>query len=79
MELLIPFFLLSCIGLAISIVVWSICNGIVPMPTSFKAKRALIQSLPPGLSGNVYELGASLGTLLLPLAQRYPHTKVTGF
>lgn len=79
MELLIVLFLLSSIGLALSIVIWSIRNGIAPMPTSPKAKQALLKSLPPTLSGCVYELGAGWGTLLLPLAQSYPYSEVTGF
>lgn len=79
MELIIFLFLIFSMGLAISIVIWSIRNGIAPMPTSFKAKRALIQSLPPTVSGCVYELGAGWGTLLLPLAHRYPYSEVTGF
>lgn len=62
-----------------SIVIWSIRNGIAPMPTSFKAKQALLKALPPTVSGEVYELGAGWGTLLLPLAQRYPHTSIIGF
>lgn len=79
MYLLVLLFLLFSIGLAISIVYWSIRNGIAPMPTSFKAKQALIQALPPTVSGNIYELGAGWGSLLLPLAQRYPYSEVTGF
>lgn len=76
---LIILFLLSSIGLAISIVIWSIRNGIAPMPTSPKAKQALLTSLPPTILGSVYELGAGWGTLLLPLGHRYPYSDVIGF
>lgn len=79
MEFFLFLILLSSVALAISIVVWSMRNGIAPMPTSFKAKKALVQSLPPIVSGNIYELGAGWGTLLLPLARCYPHSEVTGF
>ncbi|MCE5316561.1 MAG: methyltransferase [Parachlamydia sp.] len=77
--ILIILFLVSSIGLALSIVIWSIRNGIAPMPTSPKAKRALLTSLPPTISGSVYELGAGWGTLLMPLSHRYPFSDVVGF
>lgn len=80
MSLLITLlFLLAAVWLVSSIVLWSIRNGIAPMPTSPKAKRALLKALPPTISGTVYELGAGWGTLLLPLARRYPHAETIGF
>ncbi len=72
-------FFILCFGVALSIVVWSIRNGIAPMPTSPKAKLAWLKALPPQVSGSIYELGSGWGTLILPLAYRYPLATVTGF
>lgn len=68
----------SLAGLALSIVYWSLRNGISPMPTSFKAKRCLFSLLPEKLDGPIYELGSGWGTLLFPLAERYPHCLAVG-
>lgn len=59
----------------ISIVGYSIWLGISPMPSSFKARKA-IASLLPDVTGQVYELGAGWGSLL-GLLSRYP--AVTAF
>lgn len=63
----------------LSIVIWSLYNGISPMPTSFKAKKCLFDHLPKEVCGTIYELGSGWGTLALPLARRYPHCQVVGF
>lgn len=62
-----------------SIVLWSWWNGISPMPTSPKAKRCLLSVLPQKIEGNVVELGSGWGTLLFPLARKYPHCRVSGY
>ena len=66
-------------GIVISLVAWSIKNGISPMPTSFKAKSALLALLPSDLQGKIYELGSGWGTLMLPLARHYPRNMIIGF
>ena len=63
----------------ISIVIWSIKNGISPMPTSPKVKKKLFQMLPKNIVGNIYELGSGWGTLVFPLAKNYPMAKVIGY
>lgn len=62
-----------------SIVVWSIRNGISPMPTSLKAKRKLLHCIPVELQGPVYELGSGWGTLAIPIAQKLPKCQVVGY
>lgn len=62
-----------------SIVIWSLKNGISPMPTSRKAKRCLLELLPKEIDGNVYELGSGWGTLVFSLARRYPHCRIVGY
>lgn len=66
-------------AVAASIVFWSLRNGIAPMPTSPKAKRRLMESLPKTVEGKVYELGSGWGTLAIPLAKKYPRCLVLGF
>lgn len=80
------FFFLSIVvcllflAILISIAVFSIRNGISPMPSSFKAKNCLVSNLPPDLlSGKIYELGSGWGTLAYPLAASYPQKEVTAF
>lgn len=69
-------FLLAFSGM--SIVIWTIRNGISPMPTSTKVKRALFQALPETMEGEIYELGSGWGTLARALAQKYPEGQVIG-
>lgn len=61
-----------------SVVFWSWWNGISPMPTSPKVKKHLLHLLPASVEGTVYELGSGWGTLLFPLAQKYPDNVVVG-
>ena len=67
------------VGVVILLVVWSIKNGISPMPTSAKAKSCLFALLPFDLRGKIFELGSGWGTLLFPLARRFPSAEVVGF
>lgn len=76
-EVLLLIFLMT--GIASSLVVWSIRNGISPMPTSAKVKFCLYNLLPNHLNGTIYDLGSGWGTLVIPLAGRYPDCPVIGF
>lgn len=76
-------FILTCFFVSIlffsflSIVYWSLRNGIVPMPTASKVKRALFeQALPKEVPGIIYELGSGWGTLAFPLAKHYPRHQI---
>ena len=62
----------------LSIVLWSIRNGISPMPTSPLAKKRLFEALPLKLEGTVYEMGSGWGTLAFPLAKKYRNCRVVG-
>lgn len=63
----------------LSVVVWSIKNGISPMPSTSKAKKAILESSPSVVQGTICELGSGWGTLVLPLALRYPQCVVIGY
>jgi len=75
--MLIATLLIVMIGIAASIIQWSLRNQISPMPSSPKAKRSLMSVLPE-VTGNVYELGSGWGTLAFPVAKHYPNSQVVG-
>lgn len=60
----------------LSIVIWSVYNGISPMPSSSKAKKCLLKHLPSQVEGKIYELGSGWGTLAFPLAAHNPNRHV---
>lgn len=64
----------------VSIIYWTIKNGISPMPTSPKVKKALLQtvdeSIPKDLIGDVFELGSGFLTLGVPLARIFPNNQI---
>lgn len=62
----------------LSIVIWSVRNGISPMPTSPLAKKRIMEALPLKVDGVIYELGSGWGTLVFPLAKKYPNCRVIG-
>lgn len=64
------FLILSGI-LSLSVLVFALYNGIGPVMTSCKVRDALLADLPP-LKGPIVELGAGFGTLVAPLAKRFP-------
>lgn len=65
--------------IALSIIYWTIKNGISPMPTSPKVQRALLSALPEHIDGTILELGSGWGTLALALAKKYPNAQVIGY
>ncbi len=63
-----------------SIVIYSLRNGIPPMPTSRKVKQQLFDLLrQEKIQGNIFELGAGWGTLAFPLAKHYHDCKVFAY
>lgn len=78
MFLGIVFFVL-CIWILISLVFWSIRNGIGPMPSSFKAKACLMKCMPDVGAGKILELGSGWGTLAFPIARKFPGSHVIGY
>ncbi|KIC74541.1 hypothetical protein DB41_IJ00120 [Neochlamydia sp. TUME1] len=75
MIFLLPLLLL----LFILIIVWSIKNGIGPMPTSPPVKQILLDNLPLQEKGLIYELGAGWGTLAFLLAHKYPQCTILAY
>lgn len=67
------------VGIVFSIVYASWRNGISPMPSSPKAKRAIISLLPENVHGTIYELGSGWGTLVWMLARHYPNHRIIGY
>jgi len=74
------FFILLLIGyMLLSVLRWSIKNGITPTPTSGKTKRKILQSLPPFDSGLIVDLGSGFGSMAFAFADRFPACKVIGY
>lgn len=67
------------IGISLSIVYRTWKNGISPMPSSPKARKAMLDLIPAGFQGNIYELGSGWGKLAFELANRFPQSHVTGY
>lgn len=63
LELFFFFMFTILIAQCGSIIRFSFKNGIPPIPTSLKVKRAFLHSLPQHLEGTILELGAGKGSL----------------
>ncbi len=77
--MILIFVLLPMGAILLSVVFWSLRNGISPMPTARKVKRTLLKVLPRDINGPIYELGSGWGTLLEPLYRLYPNQQIIGF
>ena len=63
----------------LSILIYSLRNGISPVPTSVKVKRVLLDALEEvAIQGKFYELGSGWGTLTFPMARRFPDSTILG-
>jgi len=80
--------LLTITALAGFSIVWStITLGISPMPSSNKARQAMLKmmdeiDLEAGThikTGPIFELGCGWGGLLIPLAKKYPTRDIVGY
>lgn len=60
----------------VSVLFWSIKNGISPMPSSGKQTKAILSLIPPGTAGLIYELGSGWGTLAFRLARQCPQATI---
>jgi hypothetical protein len=65
-------------GALLSITIWSIKNGIVPMPTSHRQTQCILQNLPADPGPLIFDLGSGLGTLAISLARHYPKSEIIG-
>jgi hypothetical protein len=61
-------------------IVWStLFLGISPMPSSNKAREAMLKLSENTGIGPVFELGSGWGNLLIPLAKKYPYRRIVGY
>ena len=74
---------LLVLGLALAVmlsVVWGTLRaGISPMPSSRKAREAMLELLPERVEGPIVELGSGWGGLARCLASRHPQAPVRGY
>lgn len=74
---------LLCFFVFFSIIINTLRYGISPMPSSRKAKKAILQllhdNLPKKLDGNVVELGSGFSTLAIPIANCFPENNMIAY
>ncbi len=59
------------------IVIYSVINGISPLPSTDKAINLLIQELKKRkISGPIYELGSGWGSVTVHLSKEFPHCDI---
>lgn len=63
----------------LSVVVWTLKNGISPMPTSEKVKGKVIASIPPETQGIILDLGSGWGNIAIHIGKLFPHCQVIGY
>lgn len=77
------FYFVATLTIALSILLllifYSMKNGISPMPTSEKMKRALMEVLPDIERGIIIDLGSGWGNLVFPLALKYQGCHIFGY
>lgn len=74
---LIALGVLAVVVLAGASIAWhTLAVGISPMPTSRRVRAVLLELVPPGIGGEVHELGAGWGTLAFALAEALPGARV---
>lgn len=66
-------------SIVLSIVIWSWRYGISPMPSSFKAVRCILEAAPKDIKGTIIDLGSGWGSIVFPLAKRFPRCRVIGY
>lgn len=63
----------------LSVVWWSLKNGISPMPTSEKVKRKVLDCVPPETQGVIIDLGSGWGSMIMQFAKKFPHCQIIGY
>lgn len=79
MRLFLALVLLLALVSAISIIFWSLKNGISPMPTAGKVKSRLLKISLKIDPGTIYELGSGWGTLAFAMAKKFPSHQVEAY
>lgn len=72
-------FIAASMAVILSVVYWTLRNGISPMPTSGHARRGVLLLAKECKNEKIYELGSGWGTLLLPLAKEHPGSIIIGY
>jgi hypothetical protein len=66
--------------LAVASIVWfTLHTGISPMPSSAKARAAMLDAIADAPTGAIVDLGSGWGGLAIAAARRYPHRRVVGY
>jgi predicted RNA methylase len=50
--------------------------GVSPMPTVGRVRRAMIDAIPDGFAGDIYELGAGWGGITFAAARQFPQARI---
>lgn len=78
MHIVLVILIIILFILSVSIVGFSLHTGISPMPSSSKAKKAILSVIPQD-SHTIYELGSGWGGLALALAKALPLAQLHAF
>ncbi|TVP52387.1 MAG: hypothetical protein EA349_15940 [Halomonadaceae bacterium] len=61
-------------------ILWSTWRyGMSPMPSLGKARQAMLAQVTEPPRGDIVDMGSGWGTLAIPFARRFPHTRVVGY
>lgn len=72
-------FLIFIMWVWFSVILWSLKCGISPMPSSDKAKKKVLASIPHETQGTVVDLGSGWGNMVTGIAELLPHCHVIGY
>lgn len=78
-EYISIFLLIALLLATISIVYKTLINGISPMPSSQKARKLILDEIEHLPKNTIVELGSGWGTIVFPLANKYPSLHVYGY
>lgn len=80
-EIIIEFILPVILIFVLLSIVWStLRTGISPTKSSGKASRAMLNLVDDCVvDGPIVDLGSGWGTLVIPLARKYPNQQVIGY
>lgn len=62
-----------------SILFYTVRTGVPPMPSAPACRAAMLDALPDGFSGTLYELGSGWGHLAFAAARRFPSARIVGY
>lgn len=73
--------MLILVLIALSVIVWTLKNGISPMPSSGKATRIILTTIETQIDTQktIYELGSGWGSLSFALAAKFPQCEVIAY